>query len=135
MALRSAGFSLVTCDFGVGISQFTQLRGQNVTETIAWNWKENMRHGVNVLLGKTCGVLRAAQAGKKPKVRPNNLDRMGHAGWQGYNASKSYADGRRNSVEAGRLRKAQVPSVLTSRSNSSLGFHCTRKEDIEAWPR
>jgi hypothetical protein len=46
------GFPFVTFDFGVGISQFTQLRSQTVTESIAWNWNENMKAGVNILLEK-----------------------------------------------------------------------------------
>jgi triphosphoribosyl-dephospho-CoA synthetase len=45
------------------LSESLTLRGQNVTETIAWNWKENVKVGVNLLLRK----LALAFAEPKPK--------------------------------------------------------------------
>jgi hypothetical protein len=130
------GFPLVTCDFGVGISQFTQLRGQNVTETIAWNWKENMRHGVNVLLGKLAASFAPPKPGKKPKVRPTTWIEWAMQGWQGYNASKSYADGRRNSVEAAEIAKSTSAFGVNValQQLSRVPLHAVRRIS-KPWPR
>jgi hypothetical protein len=46
------GFPLASFDYGVGISQFTRVGGQQMTAEIAWDWRENIRLGTNLFLGK-----------------------------------------------------------------------------------
>jgi hypothetical protein len=46
------GFPLASFDFGVGIAQFTQVGTQKVSPEIAWDWRENIRLGTNLFLGK-----------------------------------------------------------------------------------
>lgn len=45
-------FPLASFDFGVGISQFTQVGGQVVSPEVAWDWRENIRLGTNLFLKK-----------------------------------------------------------------------------------
>lgn len=47
-----AQFPLASFDFGVGISQFTEVGNQKVTGEIAWDWRENVRQSANLFLGK-----------------------------------------------------------------------------------
>jgi hypothetical protein len=47
-----SGFPLASFDFGVGIAQFTQIGTQTVSPEIAWDWRENIRLGTNLFLGK-----------------------------------------------------------------------------------
>ena len=47
-----SNFPLASFDFGVGISQFTEVGGQRVTADIAWDWRENVRQAVNLFLEK-----------------------------------------------------------------------------------
>lgn len=47
-----AQFPLASFDFGVGISQFTEVGDQKVTPEIAWDWRENVRQAVNLFFPK-----------------------------------------------------------------------------------
>lgn len=47
-----ANFPLASFDFGVGISQYTEVGNQKVTADIAWDWRENVRQSVNLFLSK-----------------------------------------------------------------------------------
>ena len=47
-----AYFPLASFDFGVGISQFTEVGNQKVTADIAWDWRENIRQSANLFLEK-----------------------------------------------------------------------------------
>lgn len=47
-----SNFPLASFDFGVGISQFTEVGAQKVTADIAWDWRENVREAANLFLGK-----------------------------------------------------------------------------------
>jgi hypothetical protein len=43
---------LASFDFGLGISQYTEVGNQKVTPDIAWDWRENVRQAANLFLGK-----------------------------------------------------------------------------------
>ncbi len=47
-----ANFPLASFDFGVGISQFTEVGNQRITADIAWDWRENVRQSANLFVGK-----------------------------------------------------------------------------------
>ena len=46
------GFPLTSFDFSVGLSEFTRGDDQIISADLAWDWRENVRRGVNVFLGK-----------------------------------------------------------------------------------
>jgi hypothetical protein len=43
-------FPLATFDFGVGISQYTRLPDRPLVREVAWDWRENIRSGLNLFL-------------------------------------------------------------------------------------
>jgi hypothetical protein len=43
-------FPLATFDFGVGISQYTRLPNRPIVREVAWDWRENIRNGLNLFL-------------------------------------------------------------------------------------
>jgi hypothetical protein len=156
------GFPKVAFDFGVGISQFTQLRGQTVTETIAWNWKENVKVGVNVLLRKLAlafaepkkkkgkkGKKRRAHAGSAAAAEttpaaaapaetdyPKTWIEWAMRGWRGYNGSQAYADRLRKTAEAEEI--ASNPEKIDKEPSLALlkavPLQKTRSTD-KPWPR
>lgn len=75
-------FPLASFDFGVGISQFTKVGQQRVTEEIAWDWRENIRMSANLFLRKL-------RAKSKPGLtwRHWAMD-----AWAAYNGSGAAAD-------------------------------------------
>jgi hypothetical protein len=46
------GFPLTGLDFGIGLSQFTRADDQRISAELAWDWRENVRRGTNLFLGK-----------------------------------------------------------------------------------
>jgi hypothetical protein len=75
-------FPLASFDFGVGISQFTRVEGQRVTAALAWDWRENVRLGANLFLGKLHRKLR-------PEITWKHL---ALATWAAYNGSGEAAE-------------------------------------------
>jgi hypothetical protein len=76
------GFPLASFDFGVGIAQFTQVGTQTVSPEIAWDWRENIRLGTNLFLGKL-----------RRQYRPGMTWRhWALAAWQAYNGSGTSAE-------------------------------------------
>ena len=79
-------FPSVAFDYGVGISQYTRVGGQSISSDIAWDWRENIRAGVNLFL----------QNKLKPRLKPGMSWRdWAAAAWAAYNgsgeAAKNYA--------------------------------------------
>jgi len=75
-------FPLASFDFGVGLSQFTQVGGQKVTSEIAWDWRENIRMSANLFLGKL-----------KSKYKPGLTWRhWAMDAWAAYNGSGAAAE-------------------------------------------
>jgi hypothetical protein len=125
------GFPKVAFDFGVGISQYTQLRTQNITEQIAWNWRENIKVGVNLFLAKLGKALAepkpAEKRGRKRKMkktrakgaaaevstgestanRPIRWIDWAMDGWSSYNGSRPYAERLRKTEEGVQIAAAE----------------------------
>jgi hypothetical protein len=75
-------FPLASFDFGLGISQFTKVGQQKVTEEIAWDWRENIRMSANLFLGKL-----------KRKSQPGlTWQHWAMDAWAAYNGSGAAAD-------------------------------------------
>lgn len=47
-----SGFPLTSFDFGVGLSEFTRGDDPGISPELAWDWRENVRRGTNLFLGK-----------------------------------------------------------------------------------
>jgi hypothetical protein len=75
-------FPLASFDFGVGISQFTRVGNQRVPAEIAWDWRENVRLGTNLLLDK---LRRRFEQGM-------TWQRWALAGWKAYNGAGAAAE-------------------------------------------
>ena len=75
-------FPLASFDFGVGISQFTRLDTQQVSAALAWDWRENVRLGTNLFLGKLRRKLQADMTWKH----------LALAAWAAYNGSGEAAE-------------------------------------------
>ena len=75
-------FPLASFDFGVGISQFTRVEGQSVSPELAWDWRENIRRGTNLFLGKL-----------RKKLQPDiTWKHLALAAWAAYNGSGEAAE-------------------------------------------
>jgi hypothetical protein len=46
------GFPLTSFDFGVGLTPFTRGDEQGISAELAWDWRENVRRGTNLFLGR-----------------------------------------------------------------------------------
>ena len=77
-----ADFPLASFDFGVGISQFTRVEGQTISAELAWDWRENIRRGTNLFLGKL-----------RKKLQPDiTWKHLALAAWAAYNGSGEAAE-------------------------------------------
>ncbi len=75
-------FPLASFDFGVGISQFTRVEGQTISAELAWDWRENIRRGTNLFLGKL-----------RKKLQPDiTWKHLALASWAAYNGSGEAAE-------------------------------------------
>jgi hypothetical protein len=75
-------FPLASFDFGVGISQFTRVEDQSVSPELAWDWRENIRRGTNLFLGKL-----------RKKLQPDiTWKHLALAAWAAYNGSGEAAE-------------------------------------------
>ncbi len=85
-------FPLVTFDYGVGISQYTRVAGQSITSDMAWDWRENIRAGINLFLSHKL----------KPTFRSGMTwrDWASHA-WAAYNGSGAAAEQYARTLAAG----------------------------------
>jgi hypothetical protein len=99
------GFPLASFDFGVGISQWTRVGQQRVSADIAWDWRENIRLGVNLLLG---AVGRALKPGRSWRE-------VARVAWTAYNgtgaAAAAYAARLAASPDGRAISTAPAPSA------------------------
>lgn len=76
------GFPLVSYDFGVGLSQFSRIDNHVINAALAWDWRENVRRGTNLYLGKV-----------RRKLQPDmTWKHLALAAWAAYNGSGEGAD-------------------------------------------
>jgi len=98
-----AGFPLASFDFGVGISQWTQ--PDTLTCGIAWDWRENIRVGVNLFFDKLRAVWKPGLTWKE----------WADAAWTAYNGSgagaAAYAKALAASADGSQVSAALVANV------------------------
>ncbi|MGU3655993.1 M15 family metallopeptidase [Methylobacterium fujisawaense] len=99
-----ADFPIASFDFGIGMSQFTDPGRLNAS--IAWDWRDNLRAGINVFLGK----LRACH---RPGI---TWHAWALRAWQRYNGSgeraKAYAKRLSESSDGKAVPSTKVPASL-----------------------
>lgn len=101
-----ADFPSVSFDWGVGISQYTKTRGITVGRETAWDWRANLRRGINEFLGKMRRQYRAGSTWRE----------WAHRSWRAYNGSgaqaEAYADSLGALAEGQQVSSARVPSTV-----------------------
>jgi hypothetical protein len=76
------GFPLTSFDFGVGLSHFSRVDSHAISADLAWDWRENVRRGTNLFLGKL-----------RRKLQPGiTWKHLALAGWAAYNGSGEAAE-------------------------------------------
>jgi hypothetical protein len=76
------GFPLASFDFGVGLAQFIRSDDQNISAELAWDWRENVRRGTNIFLGKL-----------RRRLQPDiSWKHLALAAWASYNGSGEAAE-------------------------------------------
>jgi hypothetical protein len=98
-------FPLVTFDYGVGISQYTRVAGQSISSDMAWDWRENIRSGINLFLSNKL----------RPRLEPGmSWKDWALSGWAAYNgtgpAAKQYAQKLAASADGLKLSTQPVPA-------------------------
>ena len=76
------GFPLTSFDFGVGLSQFSRIDSHAISADLAWDWRENVRRGTNLFLGKLHRKQQPDMAWKH----------LALAAWAAYNGSGEAAE-------------------------------------------
>jgi hypothetical protein len=100
-----ANFPMVSFDYGVGISQYTRVAGQTITSDMAWDWRENIRTGVNLFIANKL----------KPRFKPGmTWQQWANVSWAAYNgsgpAAQQYAQTLAASVDGQKLSSQPVPT-------------------------
>ena len=76
------GYPNIAFDFGVGISQYTRVAGQHISAALVWDWRENIKEGINLLL--TRKLTQTYQRGMTWAA-------WARAGWMAYNGTGARA--------------------------------------------
>ncbi|MER9133262.1 M15 family metallopeptidase [Mesorhizobium sp. M0768] len=93
-----AQYPIAAFDFGVGLSQFTH--PDDLTASIAWDWRDNMNAGINIFLD---ALGRSYKSGISWRV-------WALKGWKAYNGAASYADDRAASADGKLVSAGTVPA-------------------------
>jgi hypothetical protein len=121
-------FPSTTFDFGVGISQFTRLSNRPVTREIAWDWRENIRAGINEFLR----LLRAHF------VAGSTWRQWAIASWAPYNGAgpqaAQYAQTLANSAEGQQVANQNVPAGINLNAETALVPSPAARVAPPPWP-
>jgi len=98
-------FPNVAFDYGVGISQYTRVGNQTISSDMAWDWRENVRTGINLFLtSKLRPQLKAGMSWRE----------WARAAWAAYNgageAAQKYAQQLAASPDGMKVSGEQVPT-------------------------
>ncbi|MDB5530330.1 MAG: hypothetical protein JWR51_3433 [Devosia sp.] len=108
-------------DFGIGLSQFTH--PNDLAASIAWDWRDNMRAGINIFLD----ALR-----KTHKAGITWID-WAIAGWTRYNGAPAYAAERAKSDDGKLVSKQAMPAGLNVAALTKV-LPLTVAPTWPAWP-
>jgi hypothetical protein len=123
-----AHFPLVSYDFGVGISQYTVMRGQELTAGVLWDWRENYRAGINVFMAKMRRSFENGQTWRQLALRA----------WEGYNGSgasaQAYARRLARNADGQLVLDTALPSTFDHRQEFRNLDRGTPQEAPPPWP-
>lgn len=102
-------FPSVSFDWGVGISQYTKTLGITVGAATAWDWRENIKRGINEFLGKLSHHYTTGLTWRQ----------WAHRSWKAYNGSGPQADAYANTLEA--LPEGQAVSNAVIPATTDIG--------------
>jgi hypothetical protein len=115
------GFPLVAFDFGVGIMQYTKVNGQVVTPRIVWDWRENLRAGINLFLGeKMSAAYRHLRSSRQGGFTWRD---WAYQGWGRYNGSWSRSSPQSPYSDHIRDHSPQYPLISTGRVPATTEAH------------
>ncbi|MGO7301406.1 hypothetical protein ACCS72_33960 [Rhizobium ruizarguesonis] len=116
-----AWFPVSSFDFGVGLSQFTH--PDQLTASIAWDWRDNMSSGINIFLDALRGSY---------KKGITWID-WAMEGWKQYNGSAGYAKKRAKSDDGKLVSTAPTPSGLAVKALTKA-LPLVKAPTWPAWP-
>lgn len=119
-------FPYASYDCGVGISQYTHVAGQLMSNEVAWDWRANINIGINTLFDKLRATRRKSSTWREWAM----------AGWKGYNGSGAgavaYAEARQASAEGLLVSSTELPE---SAANEVRAITLSGpRPDPPAWP-
>lgn len=101
-----ANFPNVSFDFGVGISQYTKIVGRVIGREVTWDWRENVKIGINLFLEKLRDTYRSNLTWRTWALRA----------WEPYNGAGpqavAYAQDLLNSPEGQKVSNDPLPANL-----------------------
>ena len=121
-------FPLATFDFGVGISQYTRIRGRRISREIAWDWRANVDIGINTFL-----------AGLRRSFRRNLTWRqLAWLAYRNYNGSGPQAQNYANTLAASRdgqtVDQGAIPQDFDERTQAANLEAPVNRPAPPAWP-
>jgi hypothetical protein len=123
-----ANFPLASFDYGVGISQYTRVAGQVVTRAIAWDWRENIKIGINTFFEKL----------RSTRLERNTWDAWALAAWARYNgagdAARAYAQNLRDSAEGQQVSTDRIPADFDTATECAALAMAAARPAPPAWP-
>lgn len=100
-------YPLATFDWGIGISQYTKVQGRTIGARIPWDWRENLKIGVNLFLRNLTATYVAGQTWRAWAMEA----------WERYNGAgpqaEQYARTLRDSAEGQLVDVTVVPALAT----------------------
>jgi len=85
-----AHFPLATFDWGIGATQYTKVGNRVIGAATAWDWRENVRAGMNELLDAMADSYKPSKTWRQ----------WAHQAWRDYNGSGAQAEAYADTVEA-----------------------------------
>jgi len=77
-----ADYPMVAFDFGIGVSQYTVTPHQPCSAGVVWDWRENVKKGINVLFGKMNHTYKKA----------TDWNKWAELSWAAYNGTGAQAE-------------------------------------------
>jgi hypothetical protein len=121
-------FPLATFDFGVGISQYTRIGGRVITREIAWDWRENIRNGINIFLRGLGNCHKANYTWRE----------WAWEGYRRYNGSGpqavQYANALQASADGQLVATSALPTTLNANNETAALPAPAARQAPPAWP-
>ena len=121
-------FPLATFDFGVGISQYTKTVGRTIPREVAWDWRENIKIGINLFLNHLNHTHNSTLTWKE----------WAHRAWKRYNGSGAqaiaYAQTLSGTTEGQKVSSSNLPNTLKLNQETAQLTLAPNPEQPPNWP-